>query len=387
MKSTVTLCTWVGVLLATASVTLPAAATPTAPLVLQLPAPTGAYPIAVTELHLTDTARADPWLSDQPRELMVRLWYPTVDDTADPPTPWMAAGARQEETVYLTNHGVPPNTWTLGPSHSHTDAPARVDDGPFPMVLFSPGMDDAAGWNTAQAEDLASHGYVVVDINHTHESFAVQFPDGHTEHTRVPLTRDTRIMTDELLPPRVADTHFVLNALTLLSTHQPITPPQDVPAGLADILDISRIGMYGHSLGGATTAAAMHDDDRIRAGVDLDGPLLGPVIDDGLDRPLLMLASQFQPFDHRPHWEPSWPNNSGLKLPILIPGTQHESFSDQQVILPQLLRAGLQPATQAQAAIGTIDPIHSLEVQRHYLNSFFSAAFAGNNISAAVSSG
>jgi predicted dienelactone hydrolase len=296
----------------------------------------------------------------------------------------MAPGASQEETVYLTNHGVPPNTWTLGPSHSHTSGPARIADGPFPVVLFSPGMDDAAGWNTAQAEDLASHGCVVVDINHTHEAFAVQFPDGRTEHTDVALTKDTQFMTDKLLPTRVADTRFVLDALTTLSTHEFITPAQNIPAGLADSLDMSRIGMYGHSLGGATTAATMHDDNRIRAGVNLDGPLLGPVIDDGLDRPLLMLASNVQSFDSRPHWEPNWPNNSGLKLPILIPRTQHESFSDQQLILPQLVRAGLQPTAQAQAAIGTIDPTHSLDLQRHYLDSFFTAAFTGNDITAAV---
>jgi hypothetical protein len=85
-----------------------------------------------------------------------------------------------------------------------------------------------------------------------------------------------------------------------------------------------------------------------------------------------------------PALEPNWPNNSGLKLPILIPGTQQESFSDQQVILPQLVHAGLQPATQAQAAIGTIDPTHSLDMQRHYLDSFFTGAFAGNDITAAV---
>jgi len=315
---------------------------------------------------------------------MIRLWYPTVDDNAGLLAPWMAPGAHQEETVYLTNHLVPPNTWTLGPSHSHTSGPARTAGGPFPVVLFSPGMDDAAGWNTAQAEDLASHGYVVVDLNHTHEAFAVQFPDGRTEHTHVPLTKDPKVMTEELLPPRVADARFVLDTLTTLSAHQPITPAQNMPAGLADSLNMSRIGMYGHSLGGATTAATMHDDNRIRAGVNLDGPLLGPVVDDGLDRPLLMLASNVAPFDNRPHWEPNWPNNSGLKLPILIPGTQHESFSDQQVILPQLVHAGLQPATQAQAAIGAIEPTQSLDLQRQYLDNFFTAAFTGTDITAAV---
>ncbi|OXR40377.1 hypothetical protein B7C42_07543 [Nocardia cerradoensis] len=54
------------------------------------------------------------------------------------------------------------------------------------MLLNTPGMDDTTGWSTARAEDLASHCYIVVAINHTHEAFAVQFPDGHTECSRVP---------------------------------------------------------------------------------------------------------------------------------------------------------------------------------------------------------
>ena len=45
------------------------------------------------------------------------------------------------------------------------------------------------------------------------------------------------------------------------------------------------VGVFGHSLGGATAAQLMHDDRRVRAGIDLDGTLYGPVTTAGLDRP------------------------------------------------------------------------------------------------------
>jgi hypothetical protein len=55
-----------------------AQAAPPAAVVLALPAPTGNYPVGVTDLDLTDPARADPWRPDQRRELMVHLWYPAA---------------------------------------------------------------------------------------------------------------------------------------------------------------------------------------------------------------------------------------------------------------------------------------------------------------------
>ena len=50
--------------------------------------------------------------------------------------------------------------------------------------------------------------------------------------------------------------------------------------------------MFGHSLGGATAAAAMLEDQRIKAGVNLDGTLFGPVVNAGLDRPFMLVAAQ-----------------------------------------------------------------------------------------------
>jgi len=49
--------------------------------------------------------------------------------------------------------------------------------------------------------------------------------------------------------------------------------------------------MFGHSLGGATAAAAMLDDQRIKAGVNLDGTLFGPVVNAGLDRPFMLVGA------------------------------------------------------------------------------------------------
>jgi hypothetical protein len=49
--------------------------------------------------------------------------------------------------------------------------------------------------------------------------------------------------------------------------------------------DVKRVGAFGHSNGGATSATAMRADHRIRAGVNLDGAVFGPVVERGLDPP------------------------------------------------------------------------------------------------------
>ncbi|MFI9506164.1 hypothetical protein [Nocardia sp. NPDC052566] len=89
-------------------------------------------------------------------------------------------------------------------------------------------MDDTTGWSTAQAEDLASHGYAVVAINHTNEAFAVQFPDGRLERTEVPLDSPQEVLSEFLLPTRVADTRS-RNGGGILETLSALAQPEVLP--------------------------------------------------------------------------------------------------------------------------------------------------------------
>ena len=59
-----------------------------------------------------------------------------------------------------------------------TDAPAERAHGPYPVVLFSPGLAGVRSQNTAWAQELASHGYVVVALDHPYDSAAVVLADG-----------------------------------------------------------------------------------------------------------------------------------------------------------------------------------------------------------------
>jgi predicted dienelactone hydrolase len=62
----------------------------------------------------------------------------------------------------------------------------------------------------------------------------------------------------------VADTAFVLDRLGRLNAGNP-------PGKFTDRLDLTQVGVFGHSLGGATAAQFCHDDPRCKAGIDIDG--------------------------------------------------------------------------------------------------------------------
>jgi predicted dienelactone hydrolase len=48
----------------------------------------------------------------------------------------------------------------------------------YPLVLFDPGFGESRLIYGAMARSLASHGYVVVTVDHPFDAPAVQFPDG-----------------------------------------------------------------------------------------------------------------------------------------------------------------------------------------------------------------
>ncbi|MEU1209216.1 alpha/beta fold hydrolase [Nocardia sp. NPDC005825] len=352
--------------------------------VVTLPEPTGADAIGVVDLHLVDPSRHDPYVPDRARELMVSIWYPAADRAAMPLRPWFSEQVARAYADSLAEVGPPvAGTWAFAPSHGRVDAAADSAGGRRPVVLFSPGLSMPREASTAQAEDLASHGFVVVAMSHTYESLAVEFPGGRLEKSVLPETTDPdRIKSriGQAMDVRVADTRFVLDRLADLgSGADPDADGHPLPANLTGILDLSRIAMFGHSLGGATAAQVMHDDRRVAAGVDLDGSLWGSVLTDGLDRPFVLIGGTDHGRAQDPSWQQFWAADRGPKLEFRLDGSQHHSFCDNQLLAPVLASAGILPADFVTAMVGTIDPHDSLDLQRGYLRTFFDTALGRYN--------
>ncbi|WP_309058240.1 alpha/beta hydrolase, partial [Streptomyces sp.] len=268
---------------------------------LNLPAPTGPYGVGSSVLHLVDRSRTDPWVPEADgRELMVTLHYPAARHHPGRPAPY----ATQEEARLLLK-GVPVEdpvaTRQVARARTHSVPDVRPAPGRHPLVVLSPGFGMPRFTLTALAADLASRGYVVASVDHAYESSGTTVPGGRTLTCVACTVMEENDWTKGHLVTgaRAADTRFLLDRLT---------GPR--PAWrYASAIDPTRIGMAGHSVGGAAAVPAMAADRRIDAGVNMDGTFWDAPPADGLGgRPFLFLGTdEF----HRPgggdtSWDTTW---------------------------------------------------------------------------------
>jgi platelet-activating factor acetylhydrolase len=130
------------------------------------------------------------------------------------------------------------------------------------------------------------------------------------------------------------------------------------PNPLWQRVDLSRIGVFGHSFGGATGIMALDSDPRIRAAVVLDGwmvPVPEAIIDRGASKPLLYLGQESwgEPLNYEKlaRFEA---NSSGLVTTEILAGTKHMDFSDSPHLSSFAKRvgfAGSVPAEQLRAKL------------------------------------
>jgi hypothetical protein len=196
---------------------------------------------------------------------------------------------------------MPPGTFEAVRTLARVGAAVTSAPRPFPVVVYSPGNGSWRNASTALVEELVSHGFIVVTIDHPYDGEAVEFPDG-TIALAQPLRQPNPALSNPLaqwdasvqprLIVRVADVRFVLDALAAINAgRNPDAEHRPLPAHLAGALDLSRTGMFGHSLGAATTIEVMREDQRVRVGFMMDGPVPRVARNTRFDRPIILVRS------------------------------------------------------------------------------------------------
>ncbi len=327
---------------------------------LILPAPTGPYPLGTVPLHLVDRSRLDPLAGPgRYRELMASVWYPARDVGWYPRAPWMDDAPLQ---ALLGYNGFPTGIVSAPLTVGHVGAPVRRAGGPSPVVVYSHGAQDHRSDTTIVVQELASHGYVVVTVDHTYDAIT-QFPDG-----RITLPTDG---PGELVPEDYAkDVRFVLDCVEdLAAGRNPDADHRALPTGLCNAVDSRRIGLFGWSKGGTATARVMYEDQRVRAGLSLDGPM-EPVMTADQDRPFMLMTAAF-PRDGNPSVAEFWSHLRGWRLDIQAQGAVHWSYTDYQVLMPQLAKLVGMSDEDLRNWIGTLDPARAVRIQQAYPLAFF----------------
>ncbi|GAA2885990.1 lipase [Streptosporangium fragile] len=299
---------------------------------LELPAPTGSQSMGTVSLHLVDRSRPDPWVpTAKTRELMVSLWYP-AEKGAGRSAPYMTD---EEAAALLKGQNitdVPSEVVSGIRTHAVTGARPVGRKGTLPLVVLSPGFTMSRSSLTSLAEELASRGYVVVGIDHVHESYGTSLPGGRLAGCVACKEQeaDAWKFGDKAVKGRQADVSFVLDRL--LGRHP-------VWKG-ARLIDRSRIGMAGHSLGGSSTPWTMLKDPRVRAGINMDGTFFVPIPDKGLARPFMLMGAGevHEPGGKDFTWGRDWARMTDWKRWLTVEGGDHASFTDYPLLTKQSAR-------------------------------------------------
>lgn len=237
--------------------------------IFRLPEPTGPYKVGTHIRHLIDNRRRDAFADDpsSPRELMIQVWYP-VDQLAEGPV----ASYRDKRITSVKDA-----RFAFVETHSILGARLSRSQDRYPVIVYEHSWEGLRTENTAQVEELASRGYVVVGIDHPHSSRITVFPDGRVVYRKFVGEEDYssqeafesfKRTADQQVELRAGDVSFVLDELSRLNE----SDPQDV---LTSRLDLDRVGVFGFSLGGTTATEVCRLDRRFVAGLNMDGIIAG----------------------------------------------------------------------------------------------------------------
>jgi dienelactone hydrolase len=315
-----------------------------------LPAPTGRHAVGRVAQDWVDGGRVEAPVAEPGvnRTLRTVVWYPALsgarsDAPAEQlPDSWKPAGRpRGDPWLQRVGH------LTVVRVHALPGAPMAASPPTHPVLIMQPAVGRLVIEYTTLAEELASHGYVVVGVMST------SLP-GRT--------------LGELMAASAADFIFVLNRLERMEGRGPLRR-------LAGRLDLRSAGVFGHSSGGAAALVACLLDPRFKAGVDVDGYPPSPVAQAGVRQPFMFIWSEPRP-DPGPLRQRAMRDAEAIQrrlqadgYQITIKGARHFNFSDHAALAS--------PAAPSRFSLGPIDGRRGLAITADYLRAFFDRYLRG----------
>ncbi len=279
--------------------------------------PTGTFAVGTTVFTWTDTTRDDGFTPEADhRKVSVQIWYPAAQAGEDAP----------------------------------------VLEGSFPLAVFSHGAFGYRMSNHSTFMELASNGYIVASIDHTHQAFMTKQADGtmvlgdmgfintamQVENGEI-AGEDLYRLQEEWMALRTADMAFVLDQIR----RQAGSATSDA---VFRQLDIERIGVLGHSMGGATAAWLGREDAAVDAVIVLDGTMMGEIVGFENGREVLSTTPYPKPIlnlYNEAHYRDGvelgteYANmrmhaNASQSFQLVVEGSGHLNFTDLPIVSPFL---------------------------------------------------
>ncbi len=316
--------------------------------------PSGPYAVGTATYAWTDSTREELYTpaGGDLREVAVQVWYP-------------ADGQPGKQDMQ--------------------DAAVSPAENTYPLVIFSHGGFGLRIQNTSTFRELASRGYIVASIDHTYLSMLTRFPDGRTVMIS-PLYQQALGLAlkgdpageagmNQMYDTRAADMIFTLNQLAALNQ-------SGSGDRLSGKIDLSKVGLFGHSAGASTAGRVCREDSRCTAALMLDGTMRGEVIqvnpdysyvmtDEPFPAPMMQINSNLFKKAEVGGYEPNkhaFENAVEPAYLLTLNGAEHLNLSDLALILA---RPALKIFGDMQVALGSIDPVRGVQVMNTYTLAFF----------------
>jgi predicted dienelactone hydrolase len=335
-----------------------------------IPAPGGPYQVGTTIYELIDDSRHELYSgTDGARRFQIQVWYPSEADPSAERAPWMS-NAEIFAPAIATYIGMPAfflDHLALVKIPAYKESKVAASEGGYPLIMFSHGWNGFNAQNTGQALQLASHGYVVIGVQHTYGAILTVFKDGtiaRNNPSALPSgapDEEYEAAAQKLVDQWAGDIGFALDFMQ---------GQNDDPGGrFFNSLDLSRVGVYGHSTGGGAAIQFCGTDARCKALLGMD-PFMRPVshevLENGVTQPAFFIFSQrwTDDVDSRNNelfrqFIPKVRESLGV---ISIDGTAHYDFSDLPLLSPLTPQLGLKGPINGKRVTTIVDD---------YLLSFF----------------
>ena len=240
------------------------------------------------------------------------------------------------------------------------------EEGKYPLVVFSHGAFGVIESNISTYKELASHGYVVASIGHPYHAMYVEDVNGKTTFVDMEFFKQVNAdnggeyseeaerrqyeLSKEWMELRSADMNFVLDTILEKTTVDGIGTEK-----VFSLIDTDKIGLMGHSMGGATAVQLGREREDITAVIDLEGTMLGEYVgfENGYEIynkepypiPVLDVNSQAVREDietletEHPDWEyvnDYLGRNAADYREVIFNGAGHLNYTDLPLIAPPL---------------------------------------------------
>jgi predicted dienelactone hydrolase len=324
--------------------------------------PSGEYAVGTTTLYFQDGSRDEIYSNDPEdvRELNVQVWYPgRLSDDAEF-APYMTR-LDLSAPAFARFLGLPSfvlNHVSLIDTHAILEAPFAEEGSPFPVLIFSHGWGGTRTQSTYLMEELASHGYVVVALDHTYGALVTVFPDDRVVLQKTDILEqdqsdeEFKRSANTLIGVWAGDVHFILDQLEAMNDGNLESP-------FEGRLDLDRVGIFGHSTGGGNAVQVCWLDSRCKVGLALDAwlePVSLEALDEGLDQPFMFLWSEGWGSDeNKVRFQRLYKELRGDSYQLEIEGTRHYDFSDLPLLSPLSPWFGLKGPIDGERVLGIIN--------------------------------